>query len=252
MRKSGRRNDYIVKQRQHGSTLVECLIAGFMFALLFAVLWSMKRPRHQHVLQCIHNQGEIWKGYVAWADENGGVLPTIIGLATLGGQRGDGKVGGAMLPDEALEVYGAFVPAERRPLNRFVKVLERFRCPADTGGGSQSVSSCWESLGNSYQPQVADDLFGVRKVIGLSSESADSYEGRSITLDEIGKSPKNKIIQGDWNWPAGGPLLWHGEKVGGHVMLFGDGHADVLKFPSQSVLTNQMLHKVPDPKSRWW
>ena len=240
------------KQRMHGSTVVECLVALVMFALLFAVLWSTKPKRPAHVIQCIQNQGEIWKGYTAWANDHGGKFPRVIGIGAVGGQLGSGKLGDELLPEEVLEVYGAFVPVDQRPLNRYVQSVTRFHCPADTAGGSHAVASCWETMGNSYQPQVADDLFGVRRVLGLDSEPESKYEGRSITLNEIGESPRNKIIQGDWNWPASGPLLWHGGKVGGHVMLFGDGHADVLKFPSQQILTNQFLHKVPDLKSRWW
>lgn len=240
------------KPMRRGSAIVECLVAVLMFALLFIVLWSTKRPRPAHLIQCIQNQGEIWKGYVSWAAENEGKFPPVVGIAAAGGQLGSGKLGDVLLPEAVLDVYGALVPVGERPLNRFVQSIDRFHCPADTGGGSHAVASCWESMGNSYQPQVADDLFGVQRVLGLKSEPESKYEGRSITLDEIGASPKNKIIQGDWNWPASGPLLWHGGKVGGHVMLFGDGHADVLKFPSQQVLTNQFLHKKPNPKSRWW
>ena len=78
------------------------------------------------------------------------------------------------LPDAVSRIYGAKVPAKERPLNKYVGNLEIFHDPADVGSGKNGPSlphnvrhnmhSYWESFGNSYQPQVADDMFRVKRV----------------------------------------------------------------------------------------
>ncbi len=75
---------------------------------------------------------------------------------------------------------------------------------------------------------------------------------------EISK-PKNKIIQGDWNWPYDREDAWHAKDgEARHIMLYADGHASEFVFPP----TEQMLkwiapppHKEmpkPDLNYIWW
>jgi len=70
----------------------------------------------------------------------------------------------------------------------------------------------------------------------LPSEGDDEPPGRSMAQAEM-RSPSNKIIQGDWNWPYDKDDTWHGEKgEGRHIMLYGDGHSENYKFPPSEVM----------------
>jgi len=90
-------------------------------------------------------------------------------------------------------------------------------------------------------------------VVGLSTEPEGKDEAKPITLKEIAKSPKNKIIQGCWNWPYDGDDAWHGVwGMGQHVMLFGEGHADLHLFPSTPTMVKWLKKPAPDSKFRWW
>ena len=152
-------------------------------------------------------------------------------------------------------LYGASVPEKERPLNAYIGSIKSFHDPADTGGGAYNVHSCWDSFGNSYQPQVADDMFRVKRILGEKSEKEGSYEGTSMRESEISK-PKNKIIQGDWNWPYDREDAWHAKDgEARHIMLYADGHAKEFVFPP----TDQILKWLkpgempkPDPNYIWW
>ena len=99
-----------------------------------------------------------------------------------------------------------------------------------------------DSFGNSYQPQVADDMFRVKRILGEKSEKG-SYEGTSMRESEITK-PENKIIQGDWNWPYDREDTWHAKDgEARHIMLYADGHAREFVFPP----TEQMLKWITPP-----
>jgi hypothetical protein len=194
-------------------------------------------------------------------------------------------------PKWVASIYGATTPAEKRPLNEYVNNnYEIFHDPADIGGTAFNVDSCYRAFGNSYQPQVADDMFRVKRVVGERTEDAgtpyrepgwqkghfnhsskseadDPYEGRSLHESEM-INPSNKIIQGDWNWPYDGADAWHAKKgEGGHVMLFGDGHAEYFVFPPTEKLMEWMTSPTNnekwrrdsgeafdyiDPKYKWW
>ena len=160
---------------------------------------------------------------------------------------------GKKLPKIVAQIYGARVPKKERPLNQYVEDFRCFQCPADKGGGAYMVPSCWHSFGNSYQAQTADDMFRIKHVLGERSEKKGSYESTPITLKEIKKSPKNKIIQGDWNWPYDKEDAWHSpDGKARHVMLFGDGHVELYLFPPTKTMTNWFLKPPPDLKFRWW
>ena len=112
------------------------------------------------------------------------------------------------------------------------------------------------------------------------SEADDPYEGRSMRQSEM-INPSNKIIQGDWNWPYDGASSWHAAKgdlnggagEAGHVMLYGDGHAEYFIFPptrkmmewferptrSDGTIDNEKWREdsgepfdYVDPKYKWW
>ncbi len=205
-------------------------------------------------MQSVDTQRKIGAAYTQYLDDNDGWYPRVRGSAGVGGKQGNAlRYDRSPLPDVVSRLYGAKVPEGDRPLNKYVSNLEIFHDPADMGGGAFSVPSCWESFGNSYQPSVADDMFRVKRVLGEKTEKKDSYEATSLHEQEIAKSPANKIIQGDWNWPYDREDAWHSDiGLGKHIMLYGDGHAEQFVFPPTSTMTNWFLSPAPDPNFEWW
>ena len=265
--------------RECALTLTECLVGVVMCSVLLIDLFGPFKEvrRKSRIKTCIANQRVIGEAYFAYAKDNQDRLPVIAGFAAAGGQVGNfpqGANAGKARINVAAHLYGAPVPAAKRPLNEYVDDIRCFHCPADHGGGAYNVKSCWQAFGNSYQPQVADDMFRVKRVLGESSEKKGSYEATSMTLKEINRSPKNKIIQGDFNWPFDESDSWHAAKgEAGHVILFGDGHAEYFVFPPTEkmkkwhvppmkpdrTIDNEKWRKDSgepfdyiDPKYKWW
>lgn len=240
-------------------TLIELLVViaiiGILASLLLPVLGRAKKKAR--TLNSVSNQRNIAAAYVQYLGDNEGNYPRVAGPASVGGKTGFGwGLGAKPLPDVVSKLYGAKVPAEQRPLNQYIGMDEQslsvFHDPNDIGGGAYAVPSCWESFGNSYQPQVADDMFRVKRVLGELNEPEEKYEGQSLNEQEI-YNPVNKIIQGDWNWPYDREDAWHGEEgIGRHIMLYADGHVEQFIFPPTSTMTNWFLAPPPDPNYTWW
>ena len=168
-------------------TLIELLVViaiiGILASLLLPVLGKAKKKAR--TLQSASNQRNIAAAYVMYLDDNDGWYPVVAGPASVGGKQGFGKgMGWKDLPEVVSRLYGAKVPAQDRPLNKYVSnKYEVFHDPNDVGGGAYNVSSCWESFGNSYQAQTADDMFRVKRVLGEKSEQIlrpGSYEATSL------------------------------------------------------------------------
>ena len=208
--------------------------------------------REQKIAKSINNQKQIGMAYVMYLNDHEGWFPRVAGPASVGGKQGDGMDSKGKLPNLVARLYGAKAPANERPLNEYVSDPRIFHDPADTGGGAFSVKSCWESFGNSYQPQVADDQFRVKRVLGEKKEPAESYEGTSLHESEIIK-PTNKIIQGDWNWPFDREDAWHAkEGEARHIMLYADMHVSEFVFPPTTQMMKWQLQPAPDPSYKWW
>ena len=231
-------------------------LAGLSSAIGNA-LFGETRRKHK-IAQGIENQHAIGKAYAAYLADNDGWYPVVRGAAGVGGKTGNSRGPRGPFPAVVGKFYGASVPEKERPLNAYIGSIKSFHDPADTGGGAYNVHSCWDSFGNSYQPQVADDMFRVKRILGEKSEKEGSYEGTSMRESEISK-PKNKIIQGDWNWPYDREDTWHAKDgEARHIMLYADGHAREFVFPP----TQQMLKWItppphgempkPDPNYIWW
>jgi hypothetical protein len=231
------------------------LSALFAFFLAVCMFISCGKPllssREQKIAKSINNQKQIGVGYVGYLGDHDGWFPRVAGPASVGGKQGDGMGSKGKLPNLVARLYGAKVPANERPLNEYVSDPRIFHDPADTGGGAFSVKSCWESFGNSYQPQVADDQFRVKRVLGEKKGPAESYEGTSLHESEIIK-PTNKIIQGDWNWPFDREDAWHAkEGEARHIMLYADMHVSEFVFPPTTQMMKWQLQP-PDPSYKWW
>ena len=245
--------------RRTAFTLIELLVViaiiGILASLLLPVLGRAKKKAR--TLQSVSNQRNIAQAYVMYLDDNEGWYPVVAGPASVGGKQGFGKgMGWKDLPEVVSRLYGAKVAVQDRPLNKYIGTEETslsvFHDPNDVGGGAYNVPSCWESFGNSYQAQTADDMFRVKRVLGEKTEKEGSYEATSMHEQEM-ENPVTKIIQGDWNWPYDREDAWHGEKgFAKHIMPYGDGHVEQFIFPPTSTMTNWFLSPPPDPNYRWW
>lgn len=228
-------------------TLIEVLVViaiiGILASLLLPALGRAKSKGR--TVKCISNQQQIGKAFMMYATDNTERYPVVAGSAGSGGVQGNFTT-----PTAAAQLYGAATPTASRPLNKYVGT-EIFRCPADIGGGAYNVQNCYLAFGSSYQPQVADDMFRVKRVLGEATEVPGSYEAASMNEAEIAVNAVNKIIQGDWNWPYDRDDMWHASAgKRGHVMLFGDGHVEFFVFPPN--MTNWLLAPAPDPSFTWW
>jgi len=223
--------------------LVVIAIIGILASLLLPALGRAKAKGR--TAKCTSNQRQIGQAFMMYAADNGERYPVVSGSAGAGGIQGNFTV-----PAAAAQLYGSSTPPASRPLNKYVGP-DLFHCPADAGGGAYNVQFCYTAFGNSYQPQVADDMFRVKRVLGESTEVPGSYEATSMNEAEIAVNAVNKIIQGDWNWPYDRDDMWHaaGSKRG-HVMLFGDGHVEFYVFPPN--MTNWLLSPAPNPSFTWW
>ena len=103
----------------------------------------------------------------------------------------------------------------------------------------------------------AGDFMRTKRVFGNVAASRTQYDGQSMTTTEIGVSPANKIILGDWIWHMNRGVLndrsvWHNYKGKSLVvMLFGDGHTQGYRFPVKSE-TDPFWSAVPNPTNQWW
>ncbi len=233
-------------------TLIELLVVIVIFGVLMGVLLPTlsKAKLTGKRTHSIGNQKQIGIGYSSYVHDNRSHYPQVWGFAAAGGKLGN-LTNSFEVPTNApadfdihkvARFYGATTPPGDRPLNEYINNnYEIFHDPMDIGGTLLNVFSCFEAFGNSYQPQVADDMFRVKRVLGDLKEVPGSYEWKSLLESDL-VNPANKIVQGDWNWPYDRGDTWHAEKgEPGHVMLYADGHAAYYVFPSTKTMMN-----------KWW
>lgn len=227
---------------RRGFTLIELLVTIAVVAVLAsALLPALSNAKSQaRRIHCVSNQRQIGVGFTLFADDHEGRYPEHSGWANYGGRMG------------TMGLYGAFTSAEERPLNPYVGAEESFRCAADGGDAYSEASAehCYEGYGTSYLGMWATDYFGVQKV-------TDRVGGDPIKVAEIGLSPANKLILGDWNWPVNRSQVeqrsrWHNFRgEARHNVLWGDTHVDYWRIPSE--WNERRFESMdPDPSFLWW
>lgn len=75
---------------------------------------------------------------------------------------------------------------------------------------------------------------------------------------EVAVAPTTKIFQGDWVWVINRGVtdaksIWHNFKGQSRdVIVFGDGHAGVYKFPLKPPADDPWWQAPPSPTNAWW
>jgi prepilin-type N-terminal cleavage/methylation domain-containing protein/prepilin-type processing-associated H-X9-DG protein len=124
-------------------TLIEVLVVVAIIALLVAIMLpSLSKAREQAKrTSCKANLRSIGHGMAFYLSDSNGILPAARIYGVGGYQR---------MQDFYYAPLGAMIPNGSRPLNRYLKNIDVFRCPSDAGDPVISAASFFEAHGTSY------------------------------------------------------------------------------------------------------
>jgi len=123
-------------------TLIELLVVTAIIAMLLAILvpaMGKARERSRRVV-CQSNLRGIGHGLAFYLGDNSDVLPA----AKIYG------VGGYERPNSFHGPLGSHTPRGERPLNRYLKNIDIFRCPSDKGDPVNGAENFFQEHGTSY------------------------------------------------------------------------------------------------------
>ncbi len=243
-----------VRRRLGGFTLIEVLVVVAIIALLIAILLpSLTEAREQAKRAvCLSNLKSLGTAASAYIFTEKDRFCWLQKTWFFGGRKGNGEV-----------TWGGWdIPAERRPLNRYVyqgkmrnsMSLEAYRCPADFGvrlnnePDSQATKSPgYDVLGTSYQANhnwssYADSSSymspGGEGYTGAALDQRIDYLEDNIARIMLKRAPTRFIVlyedPADWALNTADKFIpnykvtsWH-KKPNFHCMSFLDGHAQYL------------------------
>lgn len=196
-----------------GFTLIELLVVVAILALLVSILVPAMNHARQLArrVHCQSNLKQIAAGVFVYSGECKGMAP-MAAPHELGGPQGNVPASDPWLP---VRMFGGTLPAEQRPLNRYLKAWEVFRSPCDRGeplwwfdtAPYQVSSTAYELYGSSYfyasgynrMGGVASPM-GIAKLVGPEFAFEHFAEaplalGRTLMLSFY-KRPAKKILIG--------------------------------------------------------